>query len=292
MKKSITLAVVGGDARFAHLARLFRADGHEVSVYALDRQSFDDRIHKLRGPKPDFTAHQAIILPMPAMQDELYLNAPLSNAPHAMNILLDAIPSGTTVLCGAAPPTLCQHAQTNGLPLIDYLHAEELAIRNAVPTAEGAIQIALEELPITLHNAHALVIGYGRVGAVLADRLACMGAQVTASARSATDFARILTAGLHTLDTRNLAGHLHQFDVIFNTVPAQILGAAELADIRQDCCIIDLASKPGGVDHAQAQLLARKLIWALSLPGKVAPLSAAQIIRDTIYHILTEEELL
>ena len=51
---------------------------------------------------------------------------------------------------------------------------------------------------------------------------------------------------------------------------------------------MDLASKPGGVDMEAASRLGVRVIWALSLPGKVAPVTAGKIIRDTIYHILNE----
>lgn len=165
-------------------------------------------------------------------------------------------------------------------------------IATALPTAEGAIQIAMEELLITLHGARALVIGNGRIGKLLSGRLACLGAKVTVSARSNADFAWISAAGMESLDTRSLAGHLAPFDVLFNTVPSRVLGLAELAELREDCLIIDLASKPGGVDFGAAQQLGRRAIWALSLPGKVAPMSSAMAIRDTIYNILQEEGIL
>ena len=93
-----------------------------------------------------------------------------------------------------------------------------------VPTAEGAIQIAMEELPITIHGANVLVIGNGRIGSLLAGRLQCLGAHVTVSARSPADFARMDGHGYGKLDTRNLAGHLVQFDLVVNTVPVCILG--------------------------------------------------------------------
>ncbi|MCB6365580.1 dipicolinate synthase [Intestinibacillus massiliensis] len=150
----------------------------------------------------------------------------------------------------------------------------------------------MEELLVTLHGARALVIGNGRIGKLLSQRLACLGADVTVSARSNADFAWISATGLHTLDTRLLAGHLAPFDVIFNTVPSRVLGLAELAEIPEECLVIDLASKPGGVDFPAAQQLGRRAIWALSLPGKVAPMSSAMAIRDTIYNILQEEGIL
>lgn len=123
-------------------------------------------------------------------------------------------------------------------------------IVNALPTAEGALQIAMEELPITLHGARALVLGYGRIGSLLARRLHTLGAIVSVSARSNASFAHIWAEGMQALDTRALGGKLGEFDVLFNTVPAQVLGMAELAELREDCLVIDLASKPGGADIA------------------------------------------
>ena len=40
-------------------------------------------------------------------------------------------------------------------------------------------------------------------------------------------------------------------------------------------------SKPGGVDLGAAGKLGLTVIWALSLPGKVAPVTAGAAIRDT-----------
>lgn len=162
-------------------------------------------------------------------------------------------------------------------------------IANAIPTAEGAIQIALEEMPITLHGARCLVVGNGRIGKILSRMLSCMGADVTVSARKDEDFALIYAAGMTHIDTRHMEGQLGQFDLIVNTVPVKILGRTLLAEMKEDCLLIDLASKPGGVDFDGAQDMGKKVIWALSLPGKVAPYTSALAIRDTIYNILKEE---
>lgn len=165
-------------------------------------------------------------------------------------------------------------------------------IANAVPTAEGALQIAMEELPITIHGAKTLVVGFGRIGHQLARTLQALGAHVSVSARSNASFAKIWAENFEVLDTRNLCNDLSKFDLIFNTVPAKVLGASELAALREDCLIVDLASKPGGIDFSAAEIMGRKVIWALSLPGKVAPISSAIAIRDTIYNILQEEGVL
>ena len=163
---------------------------------------------------------------------------------------------------------------------------------NTVPTCEGAIQLAMEQTAFTLQGARCLVIGNGRIGSLLAHKLQVLGAAVTVSARSARDFAKIATAGLSALDTRQLAGGLAEFDLIFNTVPAPVLGAAELAGLTPPCLVIDLASLPGGVAADAPLPQGCRVLHALSLPGRVAPLSAARAVRDTVLTMLKEEGIL
>ena len=69
------------------------------------------------------------------------------------------------------------------------------------------------------------------------------------------------------------------------------LGREALEDVKPDCLILDLASKPGGVDLGRAGELGLTVIWALSLPGKVAPVTAGAAIKSTIYNMLREAGL-
>ena len=77
-------------------------------------------------------------------------------------------------------------------------------------------------------------------------------------------------------------------DLVVNTAPARVLGVEELSALKEGALVIDLASKPGGVDMAGAAALGVRVVWALSLPGKVAPVSAGRYIMDTVYHIMEE----
>jgi len=86
-----------------------------------------------------------------------------------------------------------------------------------------------------------------------------------------------------------LEGWLCSYDLIINTVPATVLGKERLEEVRKGSLVIDLASKPGGVDMQAAQQLGVKVVWALSLPGKVAPVTAGKAIAKTIYNILREQ---
>ena len=193
------------------------------------------------------------------------------------------------IICGGRVDDATQAmARDRGLVLHDYFAREELAVANAVPTAEGAIQIALEEMPVTLHGSRVLVIGYGRLGRALAPRLAGLGVKVSVAARKYADLAWAESFGFGTEHTGQLRPWLCGYDLVINTVPARVLGEAELAELRPDCLVIDLASKPGGVDLDAAARLGKKVVWALSLPGKVAPVTAGRAIRTAIYNILSE----
>lgn len=161
-------------------------------------------------------------------------------------------------------------------------------IPNAVPTAEGAIEIAITETPFTIHGSKSLVLGYGKIGKILSKDLYALGAQTYVEARKYADLAMIEGHGYEPLPLDNLKDHIHEFDIIFNTIPSLILDDEILTKVKKDALIIDLASKPGGIDFDAAKTYGLKVIWALSLPGKIAPVSSGAIIKDTIMNIIKE----
>ena len=229
-----------------------------------------------------------MVLPLPVSSGGGLLNAPLSRLSPPITEVLAPLSPGQMLCGGRVDPVTAALAAERGLTIRDYFAREELAVANAVPTAEGAVQIAMEQLPITIHGARVLVVGFGRVGRALAQRLAALGAKVTVAARRYESLAWAQASGYGAEQTGQLAGWLCGYDLVVNTVPALVLGEAELADLKPDCLVLDLASKPGGVDLEAAGRLGRTVIWALSLPGKVAPVTAGAAIKNTIYHMLHE----
>lgn len=286
MKRELNIWVVGGDLRQVKLAQLLMEDGHTVHTYGLEQMLEDG----MAGEESLKRIGQAdcVVLPLTVMGEGGMLNAPLSQRKVPLTGVLDELQPEQVVCAGRVTPEAAAWANARGLILRDYFAREELAIANAVPTAEGAIQIAMEELPITLYDARVLVIGFGRVGKLLAQRLSGLGARVTVSARTYRDLAWIEACGYGAERTDQLEGWLCGYNLIINTVPAQVLNGPLLADLSPGCLVIDLASKPGGVDFEAAARLGVRAIWALSLPGKVAPVTSGKILRDTIYHMLQE----
>ena len=288
MKHELNIWVVGGDLRQAKLAQLLAEDGHTVHTYALGEP---------QEPTPGLTAEvspryidkaDCVVLPLAVSNGEGLLNAPLALSEHPLAPILDRL-SPRQFLCGGLVGGEAEElARKRGLTIHDYFAREELAVANAVPTAEGAVQLAMEHLPITIHGSKVLVIGFGRVGRLTAQRFQALGARVSVAARRYDQLAWAQAMGYGGEHLGQLKDWLCGYDLIVNTVPAQVLGQGELEAVKPDCLILDLASKPGGVDLSAAGELGLTVIWALSLPGKVAPSTAGAAIKSTIYNMLRE----
>jgi dipicolinate synthase subunit A len=287
MKKQIHFSVIGGDLRQGKLAELLAKDGHIVHTFGLERLPEPLSLPQASTLEQASAIADCIILPLP-MCGENGLNLPFGETQCSLGQLITVLRPEQIICAGMVETALSQSAASRGLVIHDYFAREELAIANAIPTVEGAIGLAMEEMPITLHGANALVTGYGRLGKLLSSHLSALGAHVSVSARRYDDFAWINAYGFRPLHTAHLEDDLPSFDVIINTVPARVLDRRQLSLLSPGCLCIDLASRPGGIAFEAAAELGVKAIWALSLPGKVAPVTAGQAIRDTIYNILQE----
>ena len=285
MKEKAKIAVVGGDPRQAVVASSLAADGFDVSAFALPGVADDIRAKTL-AECVDGT--YAVVLGVPFSGDGRWINCRGADYAVSLSALCELMAPRGLLLGGRVTPDAKETAARYGVRFLDYLELEEVNVHNAVPTAEGAISIAMNELPRTLCGARVGILGYGRVARALAPRLAALGAKVTVAARNAGQRAWCSVWGFDTLTFDELGG-LAGSDAVFNTVPACVLGKKELEAIGAGCLIIDLASRPGGVDAEAAKELGRRVICALSLPGKVAPQSAGEIIKDGIIAILRRE---
>lgn len=280
----MNISIIGGDLRQLTLARLLAEEGYTVKI-----AGFDKNPDNFSDTAADIWESEVIILPVPASSDGRTIYAPFSAEPIILEE--EKLSKAKLVLGGNINKTLACLLSSAGIKYIDYLKREELQIKNALPTAEGAVEIAFAELPITLASSKCLIVGYGRIGKILARLLQALGAEVTVSARKCSDLAWISVLGLKPAKTAELADIIKDYDVIFNTVPAMVLDETVLKETDPKTLIIDLASKPGGVDFSIAKDLGLKVIWSLGLPGKVAPITSGEIIAEAVINILTEMEV-
>lgn len=281
--------VLGGDLRQLNMAEALEKEGFLIDLTGFDAAYLEAIALPYRNLEDiRWREYEMIVLPLPVSRDDKVFNTPLFHGSIPLERVFDHLSSDQVVVGGLFSQQLKQRFSKAGIKAWDYFDREELAVRNAVPTAEGAIAIAMEETPFTLHGANCLVAGNGRIGRVLAKMLHGIGARVTVSARKYEDLAWIAANSYHSLRTSEIADAADRFDIVFNTIPHPVINGEVLRKVKKDCLIIDLASKPGGVDFECAKTLGLKTIWALSLPGVVAPRTAGIIIKDTIMNIRNE----
>lgn len=295
---SFSLAVLGGDRRQIYMIRELLKCGFRVRCWGFDGFAGADALPLFGIWEECVRDCNAVLLPLPASADEVRVFLPLAADGTQLRLdhLFPAMPGGI-LLGGRLSQSLVGRAERYKIRCTDYFCSELLQLKNALPSAEGAISVAMQELPVTLDGCAAAVIGYGRIGTLLAEKLRALGALVTVFARRAEILER---ARLSHCEVRRMYGDERDTErlcfpegtrVIFNTVPQRILSGAVLERIPQDCVLIDLASAPGGIDFASAEEKGLRAIWATALPGKYAPESAGKYLAETVGELLLQAEL-
>ncbi len=260
------VTIIGGDSRLITLKNRLENSGFSVDTLGL--------FEKDNG---DYLSSNILVLPVPTTRDGINVFTPLTGRVIPLEDIETSISENTVILC-------CNYEFKRGKS-IDYNRLDSYALLNAIPTAEGAIKLAIENTPFTLWNSKVLVIGYGRVGKILANRLKGLGAKVTVSARKNSDFALISALDMENINTENLNASPLDYDIIFNTVDFPVLGQKAL-ETTPCKCIIDLSSKGGfNLDFALSRGITA--IKAPSLPLKVAPKTAGEILAQTIIELIS-----
>ena len=281
--------VIGGDKRISILAKELSKEGNNVYTFANEVENITEieRIEDIKKYQYDI-----VISSMPLSRDNKNIYSPLSKKTISLKKLKE-ISEGKKLIAGKIPEdfennneNIDKNIQLKEIKCYDILKDEATTILNTIPTAEGAIQIAMEETDYTITDMKVLVIGFGRVGKTLANMLKKLGLDVYCEARKETDLAWIKAYGYTPIPLEKMKNNLCKMDIIFNTVPHQILDKSTLILINRNTLIIDLASFPGGVDYEVAEKLGIKAILASALPGKVAPNTASMYLKDFIYRVI------
>ncbi len=281
-------AVIGGDLRIIELAKILANEGNIINVYGLEQAEelknnkniiFCDKLSKAINEDVEI-----VIGPIPLSSNGKQINTPFSNKEILLDELIYHLNS-KVLIAGSISKEVYDMANEKHVEIIDIMKKEELAILNTIATAEGTIEIAIANTNKIIHGSNILILGFGRIAKVLAKKLVGLSAKVTCAARKNEDFAWIKAYGYRETNISTLKENLSEYDIIINTVPSQILTKERLEYVKDDCLLIDLASNPGGIDKKAVKDKNFKFIWALALPGKVAPITTAEFIKETMRHL-------
>lgn len=286
--QSLGILVAGGDEREIHLARRLIELGARVWMAGFPPALLPEGAVAAPGIAEVSAEVGAILCPLSGTDAQGLIRTRMdpASALRLDETTLGAYRPGTVLMIGSARPMVRELAQRRGLRLVELLRDEALALLNAVPTAEGAIALAMANMRITLHDSQALVIGLGRCGQQILRLLLAFGAHVTAVGFDRLEAARGFVWGVPVVEPPAIERAAAGADVVFNTAPVVTLTEPVLARMRRDAVIVDIASEPGGTDFQAAQRLGLRAIHAVALPGRVAPVTAGRILASVIPDLL------
>jgi dipicolinate synthase subunit A len=286
----IKIAILGGDKRELILVSELVKMGATVVVAGFPKEKVTYGAFSVSSVEEACKGVEVVILPMPGTNSEgviraVYAEQELKLSEKAIN----SIAKNALIIIGTARAYLKDWAEHKRFKLLEIAEMDEIAILNAIPTVEGAIQIAMEETDITIHGSVSCIIGFGRVGITLARTLKALGSDVTVIARNEGQLARAYEMQCKRASFADLHEIMSSTDIVFNTVPKMILNKEILQYANPKTLIIDLAGQAGGTDFEAANAYGIKAILAPGLPGKVAPISAGKILADVIPRLIIRE---
>ena len=274
--------VMGGDKRFLYLSQILKEKGCAVKTFGTDGAH---GTYDMNSFEEEVKGADVIILPIPYTKDGITVNTPLSDECFYLSKIYENVKSDALIFGGIVGD---KYLPPKDLNFYDYAKREDFAYLNAVPTAEGAIEAVMKQMPVSISGANALVTGFGKCAKFLSLTLKSLGANVTVCARRSSDisFARVL--GMRGEKISEMKKIIGTSDVIFNTVPHIIFFDEELRAIKKGCPLADIASIPGGVQKDAAKRIGVNYLFLPGLPGKYSPSTGAKIIIETIENISEE----
>jgi dipicolinate synthase subunit A len=226
-----------------------------------------------------------VVAPIPFTKDgtNVFISQNVLGIEEFFKIMSDC--NVKTLIGGVISDEIKGRASDYNIKAYDFFDFEEVSVKNAIPTAEGAVMTAMRESERIIFGSNCLVIGYGRCGKILAKELDGMGANVSVTYRKEGDGAYISAYGLNPVRFSEMNCCIEKYDFIFNTAPAPVINFEILKRLKRKVVIIDIAQAPGGVDYNTARALNIKALYCPGLPGRFAPRTAAEILKKTIIDI-------
>lgn len=275
------IAVIGGDQRLAYMVPVFQKRGYKVLCYGTE---------KIREYKGDVYARSmeeavenadivAAGIPL-AKGDKIFSSAAFPDL--ELEDLSRLLKKDQMFFAGVIPKDFREFCQEKEVFCYDFMDNEPLAVFNAIATAEGAILESIRNQPTNLHGSKALVLGYGRCGKVLGQKLKALDVQVTVCCRREEARGWAKASGLCAISFGQLEQEVSDFEYIYNTVPALVLKGKVLKKIRKDALVLELASKGGGIDREAAQVEEIRIVDCPGLPGRYAPKVSGEKLAEFI----------
>lgn len=285
-----TTVVIGGDRRLSFLAEGLTGYFEKVILYAgtedEGEKSGVNKYINIEACGADSVAEvmrtaDIIIGPVPFSKDGVHV---FSEGKEKVRIedFYRGLREKQVLFGGNIPVEVISEAEKKGVFCRDFLQIEEVETENALTTAEGAVAEAIGLSLNNIHSGKCMVLGYGKCGKAIARLLKAWGIDTTIAARSETALAQAGEEGYGTVLLKDMSDVISGMLFIFNTIPAMVLKEKEIAVLKEDAVIVDIASSPGGTDFAACERAGIKTVLSLGIPGRYSPKTSAEILLRAI----------
>ena len=278
---------LGGDVRQKYACEYLIKNNIDAEYESLDH--IDDVVKmKIKGA-------DIIALPIPFSRDEINVNLSMQNKIRIYD-LISLINRESITFGGQFSKEVKDYFISHNITYIDYFDIEAFQIQNALLSAEGAIYYAKQKFQRCIYGSEIAILGFGRIGKILAYLLHLQGAKITVCARKDSDFTWSRLIGFNGVKMK-ISGNMsnlnlidNKYDIIFNTIPSWIMDEEFAKRKNSNTIIIDLASHPFGIDEKLVSKYNLVYYRETGIPGRYAPESAGEIIATTILNNINNME--
>lgn len=271
------ILVIGGDQRLLYLADLLKNTFPLVQTYALDGAEGLEGVKRADSLESAMERGDIVVAPVPFTKDGVHLLTK-DNTVVLLEALSENLRENSVLFGGNIPNLVMEAAKTKHVTCYDFMKMEDVALENAITTAEGAIAEAIALSKQNINEEHCLVLGYGRCAQAIAERLKGLNAKVTIGARREEVRYEAMIQGYQSVPLGDLQSLIFSEQFVFNTIPAMVLDEELIEKMHADSVIIDIASAPGGTDFDACKKAGIKAKLSLGIPGRYSPKTSANIL--------------
>lgn len=229
-----------------------------------------------------FGEADVIILGLPAFREgRVYM--PLSDREILTEDFFRLCTGDVPVAGGMFTKAEMSLGKARGIRLLDYGRDETFVLENAFYTAEGALSAIIEITRNSLMSAKILVVGGGRIAGAFCSLVSGCACRVDVYARRESQRAAFRIKGHRTFS--RIPG-LSDYNVVVNTVPADIFTGEHIRSASKDCLVVDLAGRPGYVSADLCREAGVKLLFLPGVPLWSAPRSAGISAAEAVKRML------
>ncbi|HIV10632.1 MAG TPA: hypothetical protein IAD28_02915 [Candidatus Faeciplasma avium] len=285
----MNILVIGGDSRQIYCAgRLALIE--DVNVFTLGLDEDGSGLKQIKGGSKgsfwetspmniasSFPGFDAVILPYLSTKDGLIVS---KRSVIPFSEIKGLIKPGTAVFAGRLTEGETGLLVELGAKVYDWFSDERLTLSNSRLTAEGAAQIIIRRSKRSLGGSKLLILGWGRLARECSELFLRIGAGVSVWARRSESLKQAEKSGCTAIP--ELMSALSDADIVVSTVPARILGEAELSSLKKDSWILELASSPYSFDPSLARLMGICYSIEPGIPGRFTPESAGAAMAESV----------